>query len=161
MLQIGEKTVEIDFWTLTHMGKEEFILLVPDAACRTVAGGTRVPRDAEMIARAAWDAGINMRIITEFDVRVDGQRTLVRNRLLVFTQLAQSLDNNLAIRTRLAMYFKQVGRARIDQVEEALHPLPAPDVHAVICELTCLGILEFDLSYGLTRHTVIEWRTTR
>lgn len=160
-LQVAERTVELDFWTLTHTGREEFILVIPDAACRTIPGGVRAARDAELIANAAWNAGINVRLVTEFDIRVDGQRTIVRNRLLVFSQLAQSLDNNLAIRSRLSAYFAQIERARIDQVEEALRPIPAPDLHAVICELVCLGLLAFDLAHGLTRHTLIEWRAAR
>ena len=157
-LSVVDKTLELDFWVRHRTGREEFLLLISENECVFNPGGTRSPRESARMADAASAASINLRCITEFDVRLAGQLLTVHNRILAFTQVAQTLDNCLALRVRLLDYFTHVGRARIDQVEVALAPLPTSDLHAVICELICLGALAFDPSYGLTRHTVVERR---
>lgn len=157
-LSVAGKNLELDFWVRLKSGREEFLLVVFEADCVSNPGGTRSPRDSGRLTEAASTASINLRCVTEYDVRVEGGRLMVRNRLLAFTQVAQTLANGLAIRTRVLEYFARVGRARIDQVEQALAPLTPSDLHAVICELVCLGALTFDPAYGLTRHTVIERR---
>ncbi|RDI99336.1 hypothetical protein DVT68_00265 [Dyella solisilvae] len=155
-LLVGARSLELDFWVRYKSGREEFLLVVSEADCVSNPGGTRSPRESRRLAEAASLASINLHSITEYDVRVEGSRLMVHNRLLAFTQVAQTLSNGLAIRIRLLNYFSSVGRARIDQAEEALAPLPPSDLHAVICELVCLGALTFDRAYGLTRHTIIE-----
>lgn len=157
-LAVGGKSLELDFWVRHRSGREEFLLVVCEADCIANPGGSRSPRESGRLTDAASAASINLRCVTEYDVRVEGGMLMVRNRLLAFTQVAQTLDSGLALRTRLLDYFAHAKRARIDQVEEALAPLPPSDLHAVICELVCLGALTFDPSHGLTRRTVIERR---
>jgi hypothetical protein len=157
-LSVLDKNLELDFWVRHKSGREEFLLVVSEAECVSNPGGTRSPRESGRLTEAASAASINLRCVTEYDVRIEGGRLMVRNRLLAFTQVAQTLANGLAIRTRVLEYFARADRARIDQVEQALAPLTPSDLHAVICELVCLGALTFEPAHGLTRHTVIERR---
>ncbi|MBS0212563.1 MAG: hypothetical protein JSR26_05195 [Proteobacteria bacterium] len=157
---VGDKKVELHFWLRHAAGFEEFILLVPDAQCVQAAGGTLRPREADRLLAAARDAGIALRFVTETDIRTAGATIAQHNRLLAFAQVAQSLDSRLALRSRILEHFDLQPRARIDQVEAALSPCLPADVQAVLCELICLGALDFDRGHELTRHTLIERRKT-
>lgn len=155
-LPAGEATVELDFWVRHVTEYEEFLLVVGDGDCIGVSSGVARPREAERLQAAADGAGINLKFVTEADVRNAGVQIAVHNRLLAFAQVAQSLPNRLALRQRIAAHMVAVGRARIDQLESALAPFHAADVQAVACELVCLGLLDVDRKVELTRNTVLH-----
>ena len=157
-LSIGDKNAELDFWVRHASGLEEFLLLAPDADCVQAAGGIPRPREADRWLATARDAGLAIRFVTEYDVRIAGATIAQNNKLLAFAQVAQSLGNRLALRARILAHFNQQSRARIDQIEAALLQFEPADVQAVTCELICLGALDFDRSEELSRHTVIEQR---
>ncbi|WP_157578979.1 hypothetical protein [Rudaea cellulosilytica] len=157
-LPVGDKSVELDFWVRLVTGLEEFLLLVPDADCVQTLGGIPRPREADRYLAIARDGGLSLRFVTEHDVRAAGATITQNNRLLAFTQVAQSLGNHLALRARILAHFDLQPRARIDQIEVALSPFHPADVQAVICELVYLGALDFDRGNELNRRTVIERR---
>ncbi|MEN1925101.1 hypothetical protein [Luteimonas qiangzhengi] len=157
-LAIGDKNVELHFWVRHVTGAEEYLLLVPDADCVHVAGGTLRPREAERWLATAKDFGLHLRFITEHDVRVAGGAIAQHNRILAFTQVAQTLGNRLALGARVLTLFEKQSRARIDQIEAALVPFDPADVQAVTCELIYFGKLDFDRGEELTRRTVVGRR---
>jgi hypothetical protein len=157
-LPLGDKNTELHFWVRYASGFEQFLLLVPDADCVQTAGGIPRPRETERWQAMARDAGLQLRFVTEHDVRVAGATIAQHNRLLAFAQVAQSLGNRLALRARILASVEQHSRARVDQLEAALIPFDSADVQAVICELICLGILDFDREQELTRRSVIARR---
>ena len=157
-LSTGDKNAELDFWVRHATGLEEFLLLVPDTDCVQTAGGAPRPREADRWLTAAREVGLPLRFITESDVRMAGASIAQNNRLLAFTQVAQSLANRLALRTRILAHLDLQPRARIDQIEIALAPFNPADVQAVTCELICLGALDFDRAEELTRRTIVERR---
>ena len=157
-LTLGDKNAELDFWVRFTSGYEEFLLLLPDAECVQGAGGVRRPREADRWLAFARDAGISLRFITEQQVRAAGASIAQHNRLVAFAQVAQTLGNRLALRTRILAHLDQQPRARIDQLEAAMAPCIAGDVQAVTCELICLGAIDFDRNDELTRRTVVARR---
>ena len=157
-LSIGNKNVELHFWVRHVSGFEEFLLLVPEADCVQNAGGVPRPREAERWQATARDANLQLRFVTEHEVRVAGATIAQHNRLLAFTQVAQALGNRLALRARILAHFEQQSRARIDQLEVALVPFDPADIQAVTCALICLGALNFDRGQELSRRTVVERR---
>ncbi|UOV05464.1 hypothetical protein MUU75_01670 [Pseudoxanthomonas mexicana] len=157
-LTFDGKNTELHFWVRHASGFEEFLLLVADADCVQTAGGIPRPLETERWQAIARDAGLQLRFITEHDVRVAGATIAQHNRLLAFAQVAQSLGNRLALRARILAHFEQQSRARIDQLEAALVPFDSADVQAVTCELICLGALDFDREQELTRRSVVARR---
>lgn len=153
------KNAELDFWVWHATGYEEFLLLIPDADCVQMPGAAPRPRGADRWSIAARDAGIHIRLVTEHDVRIAGETIAQNLRLLAFAQVAQTLGNRLALRIRVLSLFEMQPRGRIDQIELALAPFEAADVQAVICELICLGALDFDRGQELTRFSVVTRRT--
>ncbi|QOW18431.1 hypothetical protein INQ41_06715 [Lysobacter ciconiae] len=154
-LRAGDATVELGFWVRHATGFEEFLFIVGDGQCVGGASGMARPRDAERLQTAADAAGINLKFVTEADVRRAGSEISLHNRLLAFSQVAQSLPNRLALRNRIVEHMATAGRARVDQLEAALVPFHSADVQAVACELVCLGILDFDRNVELSRNTVL------
>jgi hypothetical protein len=78
-LLVFDKNVELDFWVRHRCGREEFPLVVSEAECISNPGGTRSPREAARLIEAVLAASINIRCITEYDVRVEVGRIMVRN----------------------------------------------------------------------------------
>lgn len=155
-LPVGDATIEVDFWVRHVTGYEEFLLLVGDGECRGVAAGVPRPREADRFQSAANAAGINLGFVVESQVRRAGVQAMVHNRLLAFSQVAQTLPHRLALRERIVDHMKLLGRSRIDQLEAALLPFDIGDVQAVTCELVCLGLLDVDYDTELTRHSVLN-----
>lgn len=154
-LPVGDETIELDFWVRHVSGYEEFLLLVGDGECRGVAAKVPRPREADRLLVCANAAGINLGFVTESQVRRAGVQAMVHNRLLAFSQVAQTLPHRLALRERILEHMKLLKHSRIDQLEVALVLFDAGDVQAVACELVCLGLLDVDHDAELTRHSVL------
>ena len=156
-LQVADQEHELHFWVRYRDGREQFLMLVPDAQTVVVPGGMRQARERVRLGDAARSAAISMRLVTEDETLRTGVRTASHLLLLPFVQIAQTLDNRLALRTRIIGVLEQTPRYRIAQLEQALSGYCPADVHAVLAELIYLGAVDMDCAAPISRGSLV-WR---
>ncbi|KLD73408.1 hypothetical protein FZ025_20245 [Xanthomonas hyacinthi] len=159
-LEVGGKQVELSFWWRHRTGREHYALLVPDGDTLPGSDGRRRPRQVERLRLAAQDAGVDLRLVTEEEVRNLEHRTELAFQLLAWVQSAPWLKADLVLRHEVATTVGRYARCRIDQLEQELAVFPRTHLYVVVAELIYLGILGTDATRRLTRRSLI-WSVVR
>lgn len=154
-LSVGDRQIELSFWWRKHNGREHFAVLVPDADTIPGTDGQRRPRQVERLRAAAHDAGIDLCLIQERDVKDKASRTELWFHLLGFVQSAPQLRSGLALRGEVLETIARRDRCRVDQVVAALSRVPSGHIHIVIAELLYLGALLTDATTRLCDSSLV------
>lgn len=154
-LSLGDRKIELTFWLRRRTGREQYILLVPDADTIPGTDGRRRPRQAERLRAAASDANIDLHLVHERDVKDKAAKIGLWFHLLGFVQSAQQLKSDIAIRGEVLEAVARRDRCQVDQVVAELSRIPAPHIHIVIAELLYLGALSTDALTRLCRSSLV------
>lgn len=156
-LEYGEGELELTFWRRERTGREQFLLLVPNAS-RELENESRRRRHrhSRAIIDAANAAGISLEFVFEDDVVAKAASIGTWFRLLPYVQTGLALPHRASIRDRLLEAFDAQARMTVMQVEAALTGLHAADVRAVMCSLIHSGELVIDPTRPLSRYTVVD-----
>lgn len=159
-VEVGGKQIELSFWWRHHTGREHFALLIPDKDTLPGPDGRRRPRQIDRLRLAAQDAGIDLQLVTEDQVREKEHRTELAFQLLPWVQSAAWLKADLVLRQEVFTAVRRYARCTIDQLQQDLAIFPASHVLIVVAELIYLGALDTDAERRLMRRSLI-WCTRR
>ena len=159
-LEVGEKQVELSFWWRHNTGREHFALLIPDADTLPGSDGRRRPRQIDRLRAAAHDAGIDLQLVTEDQVRDREHHVELAFQLLPWVQSAVWLKADLVMRHEVITAVRRYTRCTIDQLQQDLAMFPPSHVLIVVAELIYLGVLTTDATRRLMRRSLI-WSTAR
>lgn len=159
-LKVGDKQIELSFWWCHHTGREHFALLIPDPDTLPGPDGRRRPRQIDRLRLAAQDAGVDLQLVTEDQVRDQKHRTELAFQLLPWVQSAASLKADLVIRQEVMAAVRRYARCTIDQLQQDLAMFPASHVLIVVAELIYLGAIDTDAKRRLMRRSLL-WSTHR
>ena len=159
-LEVAGKQIELSFWWRHHTGREHFALLIPDPDTLPGPDGRRRPRQIERLRLAAQDAGIDLQLVTEDQVRNQEHRTELAFQLLPWVQSAAWLKADLVIRQEVATAVRRYARCTVDQLQQDLAMFPANHVLIVVAELIYLGAIDTDARRRLMRRSLL-WSTHR
>lgn len=155
LLAVGNGQIELSFWWRQRTGREHYALLVPDADTIPGADGQRRPRQTERLRAAARDAGIDLRLVQERDVKDKAARIELWFHLLGFVQSAQQLRSDIVLRGEVLEAVARRDRCRVDQIVAELSRIPAAHIHIVVAELLYLGALSTDATSRLCNSSLV------
>lgn len=149
--------IELTFWRRERTGREQFLLLVPNAT-REIEPESRRRRHRHSrdIIEAANAAGISLEFVFEDDMLAKAASVGTWFRLLPYVQTGLALPHRASIRERLLDAFGAQSRMTLMQLEAALTGLHAADVRAVACSLIHSGELLIDATKPLSRYAVVD-----
>ncbi|PZQ34099.1 MAG: hypothetical protein DI562_00420 [Stenotrophomonas acidaminiphila] len=159
-VEVGGKQIELSFWWRHNTGREHFALLIADKDTLPGPDGRRRPRQVDRLRLAARDAGIDLQLVTEDQVRGQEHRTELAFQLLPWVQSAAGLKADLVLRQEVGTAIRRYARCTVDQLLQDLAMFPVSDVLIVIAELIYLGAIDTDAKRRLMRRSLI-WSTRR
>lgn len=159
-LEVGERHIELTFWTQEARGRERFWLLVPTDESVHLNSPRREHRNARMLIEAAQAAHISLYFIYEDEMRKRTATTGTWYRALPYVQTAMTLPNRAALRVQVRTIFDVTPRTTLDQIEGQLRGFHAADVRAVALDLVHAGELSLCEATRLSRFSVLERRAS-
>jgi len=147
------RVVEIDFWTRSTSGTEQFWAVIGADEFINSKDGAH-PKDAEIWDQAAHRAGLSLKFIYEHELIRHAQRTANYMRLLPHVQAARRLEEISSIAGRIkALFSAAVQSLSFTQIEGSLTDFSAPAVRMATCTLLHSGWLGFAQDLPLNGNT--------
>ncbi|MCD9127676.1 hypothetical protein [Luteimonas fraxinea] len=157
-LSVGQRDVELDFFTLERNGRERFWLFVPNAECYEPGSPRRVHRESTALVDAANNAHLALEFTFEADLIKRRSRFNQSLHLLPYAQDAMFLENRESLKEQLRTGLQALQRASIDQLWTLLAGFHRADVTAAIANLVHGGELIIVGGRALDRLSVVERR---
>lgn len=157
-LDVADRVVELDFFTLERNGCERYWLLVPDSECCEPGSPRRQHREAVAFVDAANRSHLALEFVFEFDLLKRRSRFNELLRLLPYAQDAMFLENREPLKEQLRGALETLQRASIDQLWSMLPGFHRADVMAAIAHLIHGGECRIAGTHPLDRLSIIERR---
>ena len=150
------RTVELDFWTRTRDGQENFWVLIGKNDIEKGPSAI-VPRDESLWTRAAQTAGLMLDFIFEHQIDRRAQRAANCLRMLPHVQAARRRPHIHVVADRIReLYGRGIDGLTFEQIEAGLKDFAAVDTCTAACVLVHAGALTFDMDLPLTRRTTLR-----
>lgn len=157
-LEVGQRIVELDFFTLERGGRERFWFLVPDIESVEPNSSRRQHRQAVAFVDAANRAHLSLEFVFESDLLKRRARFSELVRLLPYAQDAMFLENRELLKDQLRSALETLQRASIDQLWSMLAGFHRADVTAAIANLIHAGEFVLASTRALDRMSIVERR---
>jgi hypothetical protein len=147
------RVIEIDFWTQSTNGAEQFWAVIGVDEFTSTKDGA-LPKDAALWDQAAHRAGLSLKFIYEHELNHRAQRTANYMRLLPHVQAARRLAEISSIAGRVkALFSAAVQSLSFMQIEGSLTDFSASTVRMATCTLVHSGWLSFPQDLPLNGNT--------